>query len=174
VRFLFFTLLLTTLLQAGLLLSPFNAMQAAYGSDANVSKKNILLGAKEAERVEKRSSVKLSTKIYRLFKAERGEKIIGYGILVTRNVRSKSAAVLYLIAPDGRLKGIEIVAFNEPREFIPSKAWLAQFKEKTGSDPLRVGKDIPTITGATLSARNVTDGSRLALALFETVVKESR
>lgn len=173
-RFLLFTLLLSTLLQAGLLLSPFDAMQAAYGSETDVSKKNILLSAAEADRVEKRSRVKLSTKIYRVFRAERQGEIVGYGILVTRTVRSKSAAVLYLIAPDGRLEGIEIVAFNEPQEFIPSKAWLSQFKEKTVSDPLRVGKDIPTITGATLSARNVTDGSRLALALFDAIVKERR
>lgn len=170
-KFLLFTLLLSALLQARVLLSPFDAMKATYGSDANVSKTNILLSAKEAERVEERSSVKLTTKIYRVFKAERGGKIAGYGVLVTRTVRSKSAAVLYFITPEGRLTGIEIVAFNEPPEFIPPKTWLSQFEDKTASDPLRVGKDIPTITGATMSARNVTDGSRLALAVFDVVVK---
>ena len=75
-----------------------------------------------------------------------------------------------MITPKGEISAIEIVAFNEPPEYMPQHSYLDQFQGKNADDTLRVGKDIPTISGATLSARNVTDGARLALAVFGAVI----
>jgi len=36
---------------------------------------------------------------------------------------------------------------------------------------LTVGKDIPTISGSTLSARSITEAARVARAIYETVLK---
>ena len=99
-------------------------------------------------------------------------KIIAYAILISRVVRTKDAAILYMISPDGVIENVEVIAFNEPPEFTPSKQYVSQFKGKTSQDTLRVGKDIPTVTGATMGARNVTDGARLALALFDMLFRE--
>jgi len=49
---------------------------------------------------------------------------------------------------------------------------MAQFKEKPDSAALTMGKDIPTISGATLSARCISDGARIARAIFEVVLKK--
>jgi len=46
------------------------------------------------------------------------------------------------------------------------------FLHKNINDTIRVGKDIPTITGATLSARGYANGARLALALFKVLYKK--
>ena len=43
--------------------------------------------------------------------------------------------------------------------------WRALFKGKTLSDQFRLNRDIPNISGATLSCRNVTDGVKRLLAL---------
>ncbi len=158
-------------LHAGVLISPIEAMKQSFGNEMKISKKNHLLSKKTAAKVQQEARVKLHTKIYRIFKASQESRIAGYGVLITRKVRSKDAAVLYLMTPDGTLKTIEIVAFNEPSEFIPSKRWIAQFESKSIKDRLRVGKDIPTISGATLSARNITESARLALAVYKYTVK---
>ena len=39
---------------------------------------------------------------------------------------------------------------------------------------LRLSKEIPTITGATLSARSVTDGSRVAFAIYNEILKNEQ
>jgi len=155
---------------ANLLIAPAEAMQHAFGTECSVTKKNTLLTGEQADAVSKMAQLKLETKIYRIFTAERDGRHVGYGILVTRKVRQKDAAVLYMITPDGAIKSIEIIAFNEPPEYMPQSAYLAQFEGKKESSGLRVGKEIPTISGATLSARNVTDGARLALAIFQVVL----
>ena len=84
-------------------------------------------------------------------------------------VRTKTAIGLYLIGMDSKIKTIEIVAFNEPMEYLPSATWLNVFDKKSTQDTLKLNQDIPTTTGATLSARAITDGARAALALLEIV-----
>jgi hypothetical protein len=68
---------------------------------------------------------------------------------------------------DSKIKSIEIVAFNEPMEYLPTATWLNVFDNKSTANTLKLNQDIPTTTGATLSARAITDGARAALALLE-------
>ncbi|MCD6190216.1 MAG: FMN-binding protein, partial [Sulfurimonas sp.] len=67
---------------------------------------------------------------------------------------------------------IEIIAFNEPLEYLPSDKWNSQFENVSTDKMLRVSKEIPTITGATLSARSITDGSRVAFAFYNEVLRD--
>jgi Na+-translocating ferredoxin:NAD+ oxidoreductase RnfG subunit len=163
-------LLLSSTLSAKVLLSPIDAMKENYSKTAAITKKNILLSSEQFKKVQTAAKTKLSTKIYRIYIAKEGNKILGYGILINHKVRSKNAVVIYFISK-GKLEGIEIIAFNEPHEYIPSKTWREQFKDIPTDKMLQLSRDIPTITGATLSARSVTDSSRIAFALYNELLK---
>ncbi|MBA1432869.1 MAG: FMN-binding protein [Epsilonproteobacteria bacterium] len=164
-------LALPNILSAKVLLSPIDAIQENYSKTALISKKNILLTSEQFKKVQQAAKTKLTTKIYRIYIAKEAGKILGYGILINRKVRSKNAVVMYLISHN-KLLGIEIIAFNEPQEYIPTKRWTEQFKNLSTNTMLHLSREIPTITGATLSARNVTDGSRIAFALYNELLKE--
>ncbi len=170
-RYIVLTFLILTSMQAKLLVTPFDAMHAVYGEDTEIEKKNVLLTVEKADRVYKQAKMKQGGKIFRTFTVRKNDKVIAYAILISRVVRTKDAAVLYMISPEGVIDGVEVIAFNEPPEYTPTKAYVDQFKGKSAQDTLRVGKDIPTVTGATMGARNVTDGARLALAVFEMLFK---
>lgn len=163
--------LLFSALKAQMLIAPQDAMRATFGSDAEIEKKSILIDKAQAAAIAQSAKTTLSTKVYRAFAVRQNENIIGYAVLLNEKVRTKNAAVLYMINISGAIKAIEIVAFNEPPEYMPSSIWMDQLDGKTLAQELRVGKDIPTITGATMSARNIADGSRLALALYDLVLK---
>lgn len=169
--FLSILILISTNLSAKMLISPFDAMKSSYGETAEITKKNILLKNNQAKKVSKNAKAKLNSKIFRVFKATKDDKLLGYGILVSRVMRTKNAVVLYLISKDSVLKGIEIIAFNEPPEYIPSKTWSKQFENIPTDKRLVLSKNIPKITGATLSARGFVDGSRVALAFYEEILK---
>jgi hypothetical protein len=168
-----FTILLLVLgvtLQAQILISPIDAMKENFGTDATITKKNILLTNAKFKEVQKNAQLKMDTKIYRTFSAKKNNLLLGYGILINRKVRSKNTVVLYMIE-DEKLKSMDIIAFNEPLEYVPSETWKEQFNNTSTSKYLQLNKDIPTITGATLSARSITDGSRLAFSLYNTLLK---
>ncbi len=165
-------LLFTLTLHAKLLISPFDAMKLHFGEDSRIEKKSLLLTSEQAKTVAKLAKLKLGTKIYKTFRAFKDDKLLGHGILVLHKVRSKNTAVLSIITPDGRLKTIEIVAFNEPIEYLPSKNWIEVLNNKKLSDSLTLGKDIPSITAATMSARAATNAARIALSIYEVRLKK--
>ncbi len=156
---------------AEILTSPEDAMKYAYGQKSEISQDNILLSSEQESKISQEAQVVLDTKIFRVFKAATENKTLGYGILINKKVRSKNAVVLYMITKESILKGIEIIAFNEPAEYLPSKEWSSQFQNIPTTKMLRLSKEIPTITGATLSARSITDGSRVAFAFYNEVLK---
>lgn len=164
----------------GLILSPLlyakgvdieSIIKGECGSSVTLIKKSILLTKKEAKAIEAKAHMKLHSKIIRLYLANKDGKTSCYGIVLSRKVRTKKAAVLYMIDPKGTIKAIEILAFTEPPEFKPKEKWISNLEGKNLDDPLRVGRDVPTISGATLSARNITEGARLALAIFNIAIK---
>ena len=170
-QLIFLTLLFTLALQAKMIISPFDVMEATFSNKSTVVKKNILLSKAKASAIENEAKSKLKTKIYRLYSASINTDIVGYGLLLTRKVRTKDVAILYLFTSKKKMKSAEIIAFHEPIEYLPSQTWLNQFDDVNETKVLRVGRDITTITGATLSARAISDGARLALAIIKRVVK---
>lgn len=171
---LFFPLfLLTNTLFAQVLASPQEVMQSYFGTNSSIEKKNILLSAQETQEIQKRAQVKLESKIFRAYSAKVDGKLVGYGILVSKKIRSKNGVVLYIISHQQKaLKAIEVIAFNEPLEYLPQNDWKKQFQDKPTTQPLHLSQEIHTITGATLSARTITDGSRIAFALYNSLLAE--
>lgn len=158
-------------LQAQTLIAPEAAMKLAFGEAAVVVKNSRMLTTAQAQAVAAQAKSDPGSKVFRIYEAEIGGKPAGIGVLLSKKVRTKNAAVLYMIDPAGSLKGIEIVAFNEPSEYIPRAEYLEHFEGKSAADTLRVGDDVPMLSGATLSARALTDGARLALALHAVLYK---
>jgi len=149
-----------------------NAVAGSFPEVSDIEAKRLILSAKEADAIQKRAGAKLETKIYRYYRILSKGKSVGYGVLIARKVRTKRATVLYTFDPSGRLRFAEIISFGEPPEYIPGDIWMGQFKERDTGAALKMGKDIPTISGATLSARSISDGARIARAiLLTTVVK---
>lgn len=171
--FLILSLLFATLpLFAKVLISPSEAMRLHYPKSSQILKKNILLNAKNFQKIQKESQVKLRSKIFKSFLIKEGDKSVAYGVLINRKVRSKNAVILYIISNESKLVATEIVAFNEPSEYIPSKSWLEQFDKLSTQKSPHLGEEIATVTGATLSARSITDGARVAFALYNTILRE--
>jgi len=52
-----------------------------------------------------------------------------------------------------------------------SSIWMEQLQNQKKTAKLTVGKDIPTISGSTLSASSITEGARVARAIYEIVLK---
>lgn len=145
---------------------------ASFPKSTKMEKKSLILTKKQFSQIQQKAKAKVDTKVYRYYALSNNGETIGYAILGFRKVRTKKATVLYGFDTKGTLKFTEIMAFAEPPEYIPSTIWMSQLQEKSATEHLTVGKDIPTISGATLSARSVTDGARVARAIYEIVLKQ--
>jgi len=103
-----------------------------------------------------------------------GHKILGYALKL--NVIGKERPITFLIGigPSGDVVGLEVLIYRESRgSEVRFERFTNQFKDKTTADPLRLGRDILPISGATLSSRAASYAVRKALALFEVVYKKT-
>ena len=136
-----------------------------------VKAKQLILTKAQFSKVRSQAKTSIKTKVYRYYDILGASKKLGVGVLITRKVRSKKATVLYAFDSSGTLRFTEIMAFGEPPEFIPSSIWMGQLQNQKPTAKLTVGKDIPTISGSTLSANSITQGARVARAIYEIVLK---
>lgn len=148
---------------------PETAMQKIF-PETKIEVRNIILSPTEILEVEKLSGMKQEEKLVSFYLAKNGEQIIGCGYADIHYVRTHPEVILYAINPSGEIVKVEVLSFKEPPEYKPSEKWLDLFKGKSlDKNTLLLRKDIAAISGATLTARAVTNHSRKALALWKII-----
>jgi len=173
-QFLFFLLLGVLFTSGSYAKSKVSVEEVVKTSFKNVSAvetRSLILTKAQFLKVRKEAKAAIKTKVYRYYDVMAKSKKLGVGILITRKVRAKKATILYAFDKKGTLRFSEIMAFGEPPEYIPSSIWMGQLQDQKKSAKLTVGKDIPTISGSTLSARSLTEGARVARAIYEIALK---
>lgn len=98
------------------------------------------------------------------YRIVRGDSLLGFAVV--RDVKGKDQPITFLVAIDtaDHLRDIDILVYREPYGGeVAYEAWRRQFRGKSAEDPLQAGRDIRTISGATISVNAVTLGVRKAL-----------
>jgi len=100
-----------------------------------------------------------------VLRVSRADSLLGFAAI--GNVLGKDQPITFLVAidPADRLKDVDILVYREPYGGeVAYEPWRRQFRGKTADDSLRVGKEIRSISGATISVHAVTLGVRRMLA----------
>lgn len=106
-----------------------------------------------------------------IWRAEKGGQPLGW--FIVDEVVGKHEFITYGVALslDGKVLGLEILSYRETHgSQIRNADWRASFAGKSLASPFKLDEDIPNISGATLSCRNVTDGVKRLLALQQVVL----
>jgi len=148
-----------------------NVIKSSIPGVTEVEAKQLILTKTQHAAIQKKAKAAVRTKIYRYYEIKKATAVVAYGVLITRKMRTKKATVLYVFDKVGKLKFTEIMAFGEPPEFKPNQQWMEQFQNQPSSAKFTMGKDIPTISGSTLSARGISEGARIARAIYQVILK---
>lgn len=159
--------ILASSLQAGLLLHREEAFARAFPKADRIVDQDFFLTEAEVRRLEKSAKAKLASELVTLYRFYQGETLLGYGILDTREVRSKMATSLVVFDPQVRIQDLVVCAFHEPKEYLPVDRWFRLFVGKPPEARLRPGEDLPALTGATLSVQSFAASARVARALVQ-------
>jgi Na+-translocating ferredoxin:NAD+ oxidoreductase RnfG subunit len=99
-----------------------------------------------------------------VYRVSRAGTLLGFAEV--RNVKGKEQPITYLAAVDeaGALRDVDILAYRETEGGeVAYDSWRKQFRGKTATDAIEIGKDIRNISGATISSNAVTRSVRLAV-----------
>lgn len=91
----------------------------------------------------------------------------------THLVRTKPETIMIVVSPEGTIRRIDILSFDEPEEYLPRDRWLRQIDGRKLDEDLSLKRGIRPISGATLSGRAIVAASRRALALHRLLVAEA-
>ena len=149
-----------------------SVIKSSFENVSEVIPKHLILTSVEFKKVRAKAKASVDTKVYRYYVIKNKSSTIAHAVLITRKVRAKKATVLYGFTQEGTLRFSEIMAFGEAPEYLPSQKWMSQLHNQKPSKALMLGKDIPTISGSTLSAQSVMDGARIARAIYTIHLKK--
>jgi len=152
------------------LLNLDEALELAF-EGCTIHKETIYLTAEQRAAVERRLGAKLPSAVARPYIARGpGEDnepgpMVGIAWVDTHRVRTLRETLFVATSVDGRVRRIEVLAFLEPKEYLPRERWYAEFEGRQLDRDLELGRGVRAVAGATLTARATVDATRRALAL---------
>ncbi|NDD91972.1 FMN-binding protein [bacterium] len=73
----------------------------------------------------------------------------------------------------GEIDQVRVLSFDEPAEYLPKPKWFDVFLSKMLSPSLELHRDVPMVTGATLSAKAATTAVRRMLTIHALLKPQS-
>lgn len=144
--------------------SPDEALSLAFPG-ARVERENVFLDDDQAAAVERLAGAGRPSRLVTRFRASTGDRVEGWAYLDTHRVRTLPETLLVILAADGSVRRVEVVAFREPPDYLPPEGWYRQLDGHRLGPELSLGRAIRPITGATLTAQATTAATRRVLAL---------
>ena len=153
-------------ISAKVFLTKGKALELVFPEAEEIEKRHVFLTERQAVSVREMAKAEVDSRLYTFYIAKSGGKETGYAVIDTHTLRTLTETVMFVINPEGTLRHAEILAFFEPTDYMPSGKWINLFPERTKMDKMKVGKGIPNITGATISARSFSQATRRVLAVY--------
>lgn len=130
----------------------------------------VFLTDDQVERIQQQAKAKVESKVVTYYSSSNG-----VAFFETRTIRTMPATFMVVIQPNGSVRAVEMLAFYEPEDYLPTKKWMAAFERKTLGDDLWLKRGVYNVSGATLSAQAITESVRRILATYQiAVAKEDR
>lgn len=161
-----------TVATATVFFSQTEALELAFPGADRVESHTYVLSEGAATRIEQLARSPLDSKLVEIYTGFRGDEVTGYAVIDIHNVRTLPEAFMVVLAPDGTVQSLRVLAFHEPLDYLPSDRWYSQFDDKSLAEPLRIGGDVHGVVGATLSARATARGVRRVLAYYRVLIED--
>jgi len=140
------------------------ALELAFPGCA-IERSTVYLTKEQSARVKDLAGTEPVRAIVHPYVAKLDGKVVGTAYVEAHRVRTLRESLFVVVAPDGRVRRIEVLSFGEPMDYLPRGPWYAQFVGKKLDDELNLKRGIQGITGATLTAKATTASVRRSLAL---------
>lgn len=147
------------------------SMKTFFGDSIQISMNSYKITSEEKAKIKE--SYKYNIDSLEIFTAYDSDIIVGYGIV--DNVKGKSQPITYLTVIDtlGDVIDVNILVYRESHgEEVQNESFRRQFRGMNAQSKIGIGKDIKSISGATISSRSVTSGVNKIIRIFE-IIKPS-
>lgn len=151
-------------------LNESQAQKVLFPSADKFTKIKVELNDDQLNKIKSLSGVRQRNKSPLVWRAESKEKLMG--LFFIDEVIGKHEYITYAVAlsPSGESLGVEIMSYRETHGGeVKTPSWRKKLVGKKITDPFKLDVDVPNISGATLSCRNVLDGVKRLMVLQQVI-----
>lgn len=144
------------------------ALKLIFPDSKRIRTETIRLTPEKKHLIEERIGWKFPEEEFDVFIGETDSHIDGYALI--QNTIGKHKPMTYMVGVDNRgsVLDVELLVFRESRgSEVRKKRFNAQYEGKTVLDPVRINRDIINISGATMSVRSMSAGTKRVLVLVD-------
>lgn len=147
------------------------ALRLAFPAPAEIERRTAYLTEDQLERARELAApgVEIDEALVTHYVGRTADSALGVAYFDAHVVRTLREVLMVVVEPGGRIGRIEVLSFQEPREYRPPEGWLDEFAGRSLSDRLSTKGEVVNVTGATLTSRAVTRAARRVLALHRVV-----
>lgn len=149
------------------------AIHSCFGKNIQVQYEKVKIEQNQKKEIETKVGQKFFSDEIHLYKIFIDKSLSGFALL--DNVYGKSLPITFIVMFDtnGKILCSEIIKYREPYGgAIQSKEWNNQFKGKDHTSEFLVGKDVNSISGATISVNAVTKGINKLVFLIKSLISK--
>ena len=151
---------------AGVFYSKDAALKLAFPHADAIDRRHAFLTRDQSTALAKLCGRTLRSRLQWIYIGKKAGHTMGYALISTHTVRTRPATFMTVLGPRGAVRAVHVLAFYEPREYLPPNAWLRQFK---GSDT-KSARAVAAVAGSTMSALAANAAVRRALAIYQVVL----
>ncbi len=143
-----------------------DSLHRIYGAGVTATAFPLKLETDAITQLNERNGSSHPWKAVEAWRVMKGGESLGWAFV--DNVKGKSRPITYLTCFDreGKIIDLEILKYRESHGGeVASEMFRSQFRGKSDSDKLQVGRAIRNISGATISSRSITRGARALATL---------
>ena len=146
------------------------ALRLAFGPSASITEERRALDPTVRADVEQRLGRPVPEQSFAFYVGRSASGVEGYGVVLEELGKHEPITFFVAISPKGSVKDVMVLEYRETRGGdVRQKGFLKQYVGKTSHDPLELEEDITPISGATISARAMSDGVKKALVIWEAI-----
>ncbi len=154
--------------RAKVYLTPAEAARLAFGPEATVAEEQQVVTPAMRATLERRLGRPVPEDAFTFSVGRSAHGVDGYGLVLQEMGKHEPITLFVAVTPDGQVKDVMVLEYRESRGGeVRYHGFLKQYVGKTSRDPLELDEDITPITGATISARALSEGVKKALAVWE-------
>jgi Na+-translocating ferredoxin:NAD+ oxidoreductase RnfG subunit len=139
-----------------------------------VERSTVFLTEAQMKRVLELSRVEVPTAIIHPYRVQCDGKPAGMAFFDAHDVRAKGEVLMIAIDPEGTVRRVEVLSFDDHPDYLPRKEWYDQFDGQPLDDGLALDRTIVPTTGATLTSRSTVNAVRRSLAFFQVLQEETK
>lgn len=143
-----------------------NALARAFPPPARVVRSTTFLSPEQLESVRKAARAPVDSAIATRYEAFGTDgALLGTAWFDAHVVRTAQEVLMVVVAPDGSVRSVDVLAFGEPQDYLPRAGWLKRVEGKKQGEGLFVGRALAHVTGATLTTNAIAAAVRRVLAI---------